>query len=343
MLMGIAAFGILAGCQPEKKAIAVVNGKPILEEEYNTRVQGITAGSFQQGVTMDAGGITMLNLIRSELTEQLAAQSNATPTKEFIDSGVDYAVHNDPNLATQLQTGENSKENLARQLRFQTEMIGIGTNGAKISDTELKAAYEGADFAPYVVSKAKYSIKALRVPDMTQGTQILAELKKTADFKKAALSMKANEAQAEAVAKPVSMPADSTPPELKAELDKLKPNEFAPTPIKVTGTNAQGAPGDTFIVAQLIRKEEDRKQTVNEVKFPLQNALLVKNHPDWQKHYLNLLAEFTSKADIKINLEKYKGLLAEIRTQAKTELQTPVSPGGAAPPAGATTPPPATK
>ncbi len=325
MLLGIATFGILAGCQPEKKAVVVINGKPILEEEFNTRVQGITSGSFQQGMTMDAGGLTMLNLIRAELTEQLAAKTNSIPAKEFISSGVEYALRNDPALMAQIQTGENSRENISRQFQYQSEMIGIGSNGAKVTAAELQAAYDAPDFAPYQKVKAKYAIKALRVPDAEKGMQILDELKKTGDFKKAAASLNANEAQAESVAKPVTLIADSTPPELKVALDKLQPNEFAPAPVKIPAASAQGAPGDTFVVVQLIRKDPERVQTLNEVRFTLENDVLVKKNPDYQKHYRNLLADFTNKAEIKINLEKYKGLMEVIRTQAKTELQTHLS------------------
>ncbi len=328
-LCGVAALGILTGCQPEKKSVAVVNGKLILEEDFNKRVQSLTAASFQGGASMDAGGLTLMNMIRSELTEQLAAKSNAVPSSELVSSGVDYVMKNDPAVQAQFQTGQVTKDELLRQLTFTRELLGIGTNGAKVTDAELKAAYEGPDMGPTIIVKASYSFRALRVNDLAQGKTILEDLKKTGDFKKAAMSLKASEAQANAVAKPLTMISDTVPKELKEALDKLQPNEFTPGAIKVTDVNQQGVPQESYAIAQLIKKDPERKPSINEVKFLLENALMAKKNPEWEKHYRNVLAEFTNAAEIKITSERYKSLGELIKAQAKGELQTPVAPRAA--------------
>jgi hypothetical protein len=319
--VAIAGLLLLAGCQPQRKIVAEVNNESITDEDFYSHVETVT--EIPAELNTDAGGLTMLNMIRDRLTEQLARKYNAVPSDETVSSVMQYEQRMIPNTRAALAAGKVTLEDLKRQSRFQLEQFGIGTNGDKPNDLDMAKAYDEYKGKPAFLQKSAYTIKILRVPDDATGKRVIADLKQTGDFKGAAQKvLNAPPAVAASAGKEQVLDADQVPPDLKQELDKLKPNEITPEPVAVKIPNPQQpmVTQTMYFVAQLKGKEGERVLTKDEVRFLLARIVLEKTHPDWQVHYQKELADFTRKSQIRVALQRYENIVdTYVRPLAEAE------------------------
>jgi hypothetical protein len=217
----------------------------------------------------------------------------------------------DPAANAAISSGKTSREELRRQKKFELEAFGIGTNGDKPSEADLAKAYDEYKSKPDFRARASYTVKILQVPDENTGKTLLAELKRTGDFKgiaQKALGLSA--ADAANAGKEQTLLGDQLRPELRQALDALKPNEFTPQPVGIKIVDPQQPLNSRMVyaIAQLKRKEAEHTLTRSEVRFLLAPLVLQKTHPDWKEHYRLELAEFTKNSEIRIALQKYEGL-----------------------------------
>ena len=306
-----AGFVILTGCEPRGDTIvAEVNQDTIKESEYNNRVQSVT--NIPDNINIDAGGMTMVNMIRDLLTEQLAQKYHAVPSDERVTAAVNYQIRMDPVTNQGLSLGKLTREDLRREKKFELEAFGIGTNGEKPTEQDFDSAYEQYKNKPELNLKASYTVKILRVPDEASGKKAIAELKQTGDFKGTALKvLGASSAEAAAASKEQTLVSD-LPPELKQTLDSLKINEITPEPVAIHVPNQQQPlnPTVVYAVVQLKAREPARLLSKSEARAVLEPILLQKSHPDWMVHYRRELADFTIKSQkhIRIAIPKYADL-----------------------------------
>ena len=318
----LASLVLLAGCNTSQKVfVAEINGEPITADEYYARVLSVT--NIPESFNTDAGGVTMINMIRDRLTDQLARKHNAVPTDEAVNAAVDYQMNMDPTTNAQVTAGKLTREDLLRQKKFELEAFGIGTNGDKASDKEIDKAYEEYKDKPDFRVKAAYKVKIIQVPDDATGRKIIAELKQTGDFKSAAKkALGMPDMDAANAAKDQKLLADQLRPELREALDKLKPNEITPAPIGIKIANPQQplAPQFVYAVAQLKGKDPERVLTKSELRFLLVPVVLQKTHADWKEHYRRELADFTQHSKMHVGLAKYESLPDSfVRPLANTE------------------------
>ncbi len=335
-LPAIACLVFVAGCDAHDKVVAEVNRVPITETLYNERVQGVTA--FPQGMSLDAGGLTMVNMIRDQLTEQLAAKTHAVPSEEMVNAATDYQLRMDPKTNADIMTGKVSRDDLRRQKKYELEAFGIGTNGDKPTDQELDTTYEEFKNRPEFHVKAAYTVKLLQVPDDATGRRVIADLKQTGDFKGAAQKLLSLTAVVAATAgKEQTLMSDQLRPELLQALRKLKPNEITPEPVAIKYSDPQQptAPPYVYAVAQLKKMEPERALSKIDVNFLLAPLVLKKTHPDWIEHYRRELADFTRKSQIRIALQRYENLVDTfVRPVANAESAPRPAAGGEAPQPG---------
>ena len=324
----IATLVCLAGCDAQKKIVAQINNEPIYDDDYNLRVQTIT--SIPETLNTDAGGMTMINIIRDQLTEQLARKYNAIPSDETVNAAAEYQVRMDPMTNSAITAGKMTREDLKHQKKFELEAFGIGTNGDKPSPADLDKAYEEYKTKPDLKIKESYTVKILQVPDAATGAKIITELKQTGDFKGVAQRVLALSAMdAVSAGREQTLVAEQLRPELRQALDKLKPNEFTPAPVAITVANPQ-QPMNTqtvYAVAQLKSKEPGHVLSKSEVGFLLTPIVLQKTHPEWKEHYRRELADFTKKSHIRIAIQRYEGLVDTFVRPLATQ-ESGVHPGG---------------
>jgi hypothetical protein len=228
----------------------------------------------------------------------------------------EFQIRSDPNTAAAISAGKLTREDLMRQKKYELEAFGIGTNGDKASEQDIQKAYDQPDVKQLLHFKTAYTIKAMQVPDMALGMQLIAELKKTGDFKAAALKIPGiTPTDAASANKEQTMIADQMRPELRDALDKLKPNEITPTPVAIhVADPQQPMNGQTiYAIAQLKSVDKERTLPMNKVRYLLEQVALSKTHPDWQTHYRRELADYTNKllqaGKIRIGIKRYENLV----------------------------------
>ena len=327
----------LVGCQGHK-VIARVNGVAINEEEFADRTQRVSV----LAANTDAGGTALVGMIREKLTTQLAAEKHASPTPEAVSTYANYLRESITRVDDEMKAGRVTDQDLKDNARFQMEEFGIGTDGAKVDEAKLKTEYETNK--KQLVIPERWVVRTLTVPDAQTGQTILDELKKTGNFEKAARQLGISPTDIPTAVRENSIPVPNiTDIAFRDTLAKLNPGQFTDKPVQVNVPQSQQLPTGrvVLIIAQMIRKKPGRDLSLADVRTILERNLIAKEHPQWEQHKNQMLAEFTAKADLQINIERYKPLIANyIKPQA--EANTATAPGGSlgSPSSGGMAPPP---
>ncbi|HLJ56900.1 MAG TPA: peptidylprolyl isomerase [Chthonomonadaceae bacterium] len=309
-------LGLLSGCtSQDKDVVAWVGNEPIRKEEFYPRVMAVS--EIPQGFTSDAGALTLVNMIRDRLTDQLAAMHHAQPTKDLVDQAVAYDVRMSPETEELMVRGRLTQKDLFRQKRYEMETFGIGTDGDNPSDADIDKVYEEYKNRPEFTFPASYTARVLEAPDDATARKIIADVKQTGDFKAAAMKfLNAPAMTAEIAAKERRLRATQLAPEqyqpLRDALEKLKPNEITSEPVafKVPDPNQPLTSTFKYYVVQLKSKDPEQKLTKDEMMFLLRPLALQKTHPGWKEHYVRQLADYYKmvQSNIHIELPQYEGL-----------------------------------
>jgi parvulin-like peptidyl-prolyl isomerase len=329
----------LVGCQGHK-IVARVNSIAINEDEFESRALRVT--QIPQGMNTDAGGLTLVNMIKDSLTDQLAADPkyHGVPGKDEVSRFLDALKKLTPQLVNAIRTGQRSEEETERQVRNSIEQFRIGTDGAVIDDKDLQEVYKDQISKGQFKIPTSYTLRLLLAPTQAAAQQALDDLKKTGDFKKTAQILNLGPQEIATAGTPTVV-IGKQPAPMGDVLDKLKPNELTPAPVPVPlPQQTPGLPPQTvYVIAQLISKETERVPSLEELRPITEQVALAKKFPQWKQHADQMLAEFTRRSSIVINYERYAPLLnAYILPQAQIN-----TPGGAAlpPDTSSSGPPPA--
>ncbi len=341
---------LLAGCQGEK-IVARVGNDPIKESEFYGRAIRMNAETIAAG--MDAGGAAMVGMIREKMTAQLAAAKNAVPTEDQVSRYVAYQIRVNPQIKTALEKGQVTEEDIKRGVRFSLEEFGIGTEGAKAADNEVRAEYDrllkekniisdplngGREARNEVKLPETWYLRTLQVPSEAAGKQVIETLKTKPDLTAIAMANGASPLQAQQATQEIAYAKEALLrqlPALEKELETVGPGQFTTKPVAVTMPPNPQAPNTqpttAYLVVQVTRKEPEYTFQYDEVRPVLEQRLLSIKHKDWFTHKEQEMAKFTSdlvnKDGIKINLKQYQSVLDSfIRQMAKLNL--PTAPGG---------------
>lgn len=333
--VGVACAVVLTGCTQSRTVVAQVNNEEIPEKDYYERV--LSVNTIPQGANLDAGAITMTNMIRDSLQHQLAVKMHADVSPEMAQQAAAYQLKKDPNTRAAVDSGRIAMTDLVRQKRYELETFRIGMNGDKAAEADVQQAYNDPKNKSYFEAPATFTLKILQYGDELAAQKGIDLLKRTGDFKAAAQAIGMPAAAAAAADKEQTIPGDSRlPAPLKTALDALKPLEITPKPIALTSNASSTAmPQTVYIVAQLRKKQEASVLPMNEVRFLLELMALQKTHADWQKHYQHELADFTMKSQIRIALPRYANLVDTVIRPAATEAQSGQSAPMSSPQTGA--------
>ncbi len=339
------AIMTLPGCQG-RKVVARVNSETINEDDFTSRALHVTNINPQSG--MDAGGMTLVNMVKESLVLQLAKSKGITITDDQVGQYAAIMEKLNPQLAEGVRTGKITKEELTREYRLEMMLFALGTDNAKVDAKELQAAYD--QHKAELTIPGMYKIRPMALPDMAKAELALAELKKSGDFQKAGAAAGLPPQSVAAMGKETPIPASSAPPALKAALDSLKPTDFMAAPIPLQ--NSATAP-PIYVIAQLTDKTVDHVLTLEESRARVERLALTDKFPQWGPHADSIMSDFItqSKDNIQINIEGYKSLKEQFilpKPKAPMPLPSPASGApmggaGAAPSSGSSAPAPGGK
>ena len=337
-LQGSALFALplLFGCQGQK-VVAKVNDKSILADDYNLQVQQVRGQTLAR-TSMDAGEITLIQMIEAALIDTLAADPtlHAIPSDDKVKSYVALLKRIHPELMQEIQNKATNNEELTQQIKMLLEMHAIGTDASSVSDSDITAAYNDLKSQNQLDFPGIYTVRLLPLSDPDKARQALEQLKKTRDFK----SLPGiSPAQAAILQQGSIYSSKQLQPELVAAFNKLASGEFTPEPVALTlpdPNNPAAPPQTSYIIAQLISKEPGKTPQIPEIHTFLEQTALERKFPQWQQHEQKLLADFTLKSKIEIFIPRYQSIVSEvIMPQAKSmEAQSSApqdnsAPGGA--------------
>jgi hypothetical protein len=324
----------LPGCQG-RKVVARVNSETINEDDFTTRALRVTSINPQSG--LDAGGMTLVNMVKESLLQQLAKSKGIAVSDDQVNKYTSGIEKLNPQLLEGIRTGKITQEDINREYRNEMILFGIGTDNAKADAKDVQASY--TRHQTDLTIKGSYTIRLLPLPDPVKAQLALDEVKKSGDFKKAA-AVAGIPPESSNIGKETVLPALQTPPELKAALDSLKPLDYVtkPVPLQNSQTGQQ-----LYIVAQLVQKTNDHVLTLDESRSLVERFALADKFPQWGQHAESAMNDFitASKDKIEINIERYKPLKEQfILPKPKAALPPQASAGSAPTPGGAGAAPP---
>lgn len=336
-VIAVALIG-LSGCQGQK-IVARVKNQTITQDELYERMLTTVPGSIPQQAGMDVGGATLINMIREAMMLQLAEEKKVKPTEESVSKFYAFVKRANPSLDDEIRAGRQDEAEMLRRIRLTLAEFAIGTNGAKVDDKEVQAEFEKSR-NEFKISES-FTVKSLRVPTEAAGNQALDLLRKTGDFRTAAMQvLNVSGSQLAGAGRETTVPGDKLPKELRDAFAATPVGQYSAKPIEVSAPNPQTQVMEKFfIVAQVVRKTPAFDPKLEDVRAVIEQKLLTQKYPDWQSVKDKTLAEFTrtaaEKKDIQINIKRYQSLLNSfILAQADMRLGPQTPSGGMAPPPG---------
>ncbi|HLV80378.1 MAG TPA: peptidylprolyl isomerase [Chthonomonadaceae bacterium] len=350
---GLLALTLLPGCQGHL-VIARINGEPILEDAFYDRLQHVTGNDLTQTTPgLDAGANVMVTMVQEKLLDQLASKSHAVPSDEWLSALASYYRRQQPGVAAELAAGPTRETTFLEQLKQQREALGIGTDGARVEPADVQSEYDQQK------SQLRYpemfTVNLLSSPTQAQAQQAYDVLKRSGDFAAAAQTL--GQGQPAAPPRPVIIAVAPTgnqavlfltsqqqmplPADYLAALRGLAPGQALMKPVTLNVPITQGAPPTSqtlYFVAKLISKQPSGAATLAEATPYLEQSILMQRFPNWRRHFLQQMVDFTHNSSVQINITRYRPLLSYIENLQQQQLASAISseinpsPGGA--PAG---------
>lgn len=306
---------LLAGCG--RKGIININGEKIMKEDFYARLQRVPVQQIRDGkpVTVPAGQYVIEQIIQEKMIEQFADKKGVKPSEEQINKKVQFIKKTHGSefklmLANQGKTEEEWK----KQLEIEQAMANIVTKGVKITDAEVKAAYD---------AELKKTPSAFIRPEQIQMSMIVmsskegidkayAMLQQGQDFGTVAMKLSEHETRQNQGRIPIWIDKDfnQLPPVVVTTAFGLQPARYS-APFKAA---------DKWVIVKLDRKRPKKTQTYEEVKDLLREQLAVRKGSQNRDASVEF-NKFKKDAEITINAERYKGVADQIKEQASAALK----------------------
>lgn len=298
---------IMAGCG--RSAVAVVNGRKITRQEFYNRLERtlIDVGNGQQEV----GLLVLRDMINEQLLLGLAEKEGVPPTDKQVEERYEYAKRQ-PAFALRLRQAGLTQDQAREITRVQQAHFNLVTRGVKVSDAEVRDFYEKNKDKLY--TEQEYArVAAIFAEDKKTADEAMNLLKKGVDFGTVAMQ-KSSDRTSAAVGGQLRRLIVRGDPEIPKEVQDIvlskKKGEIT-GPIKAdTG----------YVIFKILDKKPKRVRKFEDVKFGIWSQLMVER--GMKKNNIDeALRKFGEEADIKVNIERYKPLLAP--PKAKPVQQTP--------------------
>jgi len=326
--------------------VVSVNGEDITEKEFMEKTQNVTAFNLapaleqQGGVPGRAGEFALQTLIGDMILFQTAKEKKLIPTDEQITKYIAFAKKYQQNpQATMVNPDpfrdENGwREDVRRVLTYRALIM----SNTKMPEDELKKEYE--KFRSQLKEQNTYHLRLVDTRTEAKAKEALAALNSGVAFETVALKH-----SEDPVSGPRSGDVGTVPeqyltnlvPGILAVVKKLKPNEYHKGVIKqeLTEAGPTGQPSAKktvhYYLVQLVERTEGKTPTFEESRFVLENARLLQKEPGAFDKARQEIRRNTEKADVKVNMARYKDLPQRIKQAAQAPTVAPGDPPGPAP------------
>ncbi len=337
--------------------MARVNKNSIVEDDYVNRALRVHPNPVNTNTSMEIGGMVLVDMIREELTHQLAVQkAHEEVPDEDVRTLAEYQKRVSPDILNQINNGQITEEDLERQIRYSIQQLEIGSEGAKPDENAIKAKYDQLTKAapgqkPRLVFPEVWTIRVLPFQDKAQAQQALTTIQGGRPFQAVAQAITQSQPlAAQGAGRDTAVLAaqlQTQAPPLYRALAPLNSGQTVTEPISIQVPDPQTRlPRTFYLIAQMVRKEPETVPTLPQVRPLLQQIVISETRPEWVRHANQELAAYTRDSHIQIYIDRYKSLvenyvLAQAQSHAVPAPGGPVAvaPEGASP-AGAAAPAP---
>jgi parvulin-like peptidyl-prolyl isomerase len=342
LLLLVAVAGILlsGGCQGAAgggKAVAVVNGEALSEEEFHRMCEQQAPETLQPG-----GGTVGMQVLGAWIGNTVIAQEarrlNVYPSEEELNKRVEEArrqyEHADSNLERALAQQGSSLEAFRRSLLHTMIQEAVLLRGITVSDEEVRAEFQ-KQMANFTNQDA-IRISQITVNSQEKARQAHSELSANADFALVAGSYSQDmfKGGGGKVPRPVSRNMPQGSPIARQVIEaafKLQPGQIS-DPIKV---------GATWVIVRLDekvpRKEPQLQDAQETIRSMLRRRKAAGSSVAQENQRLFLAATQTAK--IQVNRPEYQQLT---ESSGGMPPSAPAAPAGGVPAPGSVPPPGAT-
>ncbi len=344
---------VVAGCNSggspgsgSGTVVVSVNGENITEQQFVEKTQNVTAFNLapaleqQGGVPGRAGEFALQTLIGDMILSQTAKEKKVIPTDEQITKYIAFAKKYQQNPQATMVNPDPFRdekgwhEDVRRVLTYRALIM----SNTKMPEDELKKEYE--KFRGQLKEQNTYHLRLVDTRTEAKAKQALAAINSGVAFETVALKH-----SEDPVSGPRSGDVGTVPeeylrnlvPGILAVVQKMKPKDIHKAIIKqeLTEAGPGGQPSGTktmhYYLVQLVERTEGKTPTFEESRFVLENARLLQKEPGAFEKARQEIRRNTERADVKVNMARYKDLPQRIKQAAQASTVAPGGPPGPAP------------
>jgi foldase protein PrsA len=335
MLVLAASALVLTGCG--RKGLVNINSDKIAKDEFYARLERVPVQTVKGGqqVTVPAGQYVIEQMITEDLLQQLAKKENVAPTDAQIEAKLKYLkAKSGGEFTQQLKASGMTQEDWKSQMKIQQSVINLMSKGVKVTDEEVKKAYDkalAASPSPFKTpARVHYSIIVAETQDKIDKAYKMLQDKQ--EF--GAVAMRLSEEKVTAAqggaAGWVAKDTPRIPPQVKNAAFSTPVGTYTkPMLIKVGKSS-----GWLILKADQVRKATT--ESFDSVKVLLKEQIAL-GKADRQQ-FNDMLRKYIAKSNIKVNAERYKTIPDMMKKNAAVpdNLQPGAKPATATPTAAPT-------
>jgi len=308
VIMVMALSVLLVGCG--HNTVAKVNGHDISRDEYITGLEQAPLPGAQ-GQTVEAGMAVLNQLIRDELTMELAASKKVSPTEKQINDRIADLKKRQPNLNQILKERGITPERLHKIIAVQQATFNLQTRGVTVPDKDVKEFYDTRQ-------------ELFTLPKTVDGAIIMAKDKATADK---AISMLKEHISVDTVARSIaskSAPQGGAPQPFSVVNGKesnLLTSCFGPSAKDVqakilntpegSSTEAIQVKQGPFLIFQVTHVSPLKVLPFSDVEYGIRTQLMQQKGAAQGIDAESDLQKFRDSAKLDISIERYKKALLQ--------------------------------
>ena len=298
---------ILTGCG--RGTIAKIDGRRISKQEYYNRLERLPYRDPQTGQSMDAGQAVLAQLIDEVLLQRMAEIEKIPPTDAQINERMAQAKKA-PNFATELKRSGYTQDQVKEMLRVKQALYNLQTKDVKVDPGEIKAYYK-QNVAAQFTQPENVEVAAIFAKDKTTADRAMKLLAGKTEFGTVAMNLSSDKNSAASgglLPLPISRGDRRIPVSVQNVLFATKKGAYT-QPIY---DNAGG-----WAIFKIINHNNQAVRKFDEVKYLIGQSIAVNKGLQKKIDVQADLMKFRKKADIKVEIERYKASFAPPKTPAR--------------------------
>lgn len=316
---------VLSGCL--RKGIVSVNGEKVAKDEFYNRLQMVPVQTVKDGrqVTVPAGQYVMEQIITEKLLQQLAKKEGCAATKDQVETKLNYLKKSSGGaFLAQLRQQGITKDQWETQMMLQQSIVNLITKGSKVSDDEVKKAYDQAIAAnPSPFKRPEQAeISVIIAKDQAKIQKAYKMLQDGQDFGTVAMSLSEDRtsAQNQGLVGWLSMNMQPVPMTVRQLSFATQVGKFS-QPAMVKDKNSTG-----WVIVKVNNRRKATTQAFADVKDVIKEQLAVRKAD--RKAFDKEFKDFMASSKMTVNTERYKSIPEMMKKNAG--VPSNLDPGNAA-------------